>query len=116
MTVETKTDKELIELWDRLTSQINKGQTAAGTSSIRVLSQIHGVLAKRGFRPKDGAWVKDEEEEATVADEAITESVDETDTQPVNETETQPTDEAETQPTDEAKMQLADEPKAEVEK
>jgi hypothetical protein len=61
MTIETKTDAELIKLWDELTGQMNSGATAVGaTHSLRVLSTIHKELAERGYRPENGVWVKAE--------------------------------------------------------
>jgi hypothetical protein len=61
MSIEIKTDSELIALWEQLTSKMNKNRTAIGaTQELRVLMQIHSELAKRGYRPKDSVWVKDE--------------------------------------------------------
>jgi len=104
MTIETQTDDELIELWDNLTAQINQGQTAAATSGIRVLSQIHMILAGRGYRPKDGVWVKADESEAESVEKQETEAKAETEPVEKQETEsesnTELVAEVETEPTE----------------
>lgn len=59
MGIDTKTDEELIQLWEELTARMNSDVTAAGaTQELRVLSQIHLELAKRGYKPSNGIWVK----------------------------------------------------------
>lgn len=66
MMSDKKTDAELLELWQQLTSGINQGQTAVGASQeLRAIAELHRELSSRGYEPRAGSWVKNEKSEET---------------------------------------------------
>lgn len=61
MIIDEKTDTELLELWQQLTSNINQGRTAVGaTQELRAIAELHRELSNRGYEPRAGSWVKKE--------------------------------------------------------
>lgn len=59
MNIKPKTDSELLELWEQLFKNMDIETTGASQETF-MLSLIYNELCQRGYKSKQGAWVKEE--------------------------------------------------------